>query len=297
MEIELAEIPQLVREHKLPLEKAVQEVWVHMYMRPVYFGLGDFSEDDKSDFLLSLQSTLPKIITQYDPQRGAFKTFLHHYIQNNIKNWRRKQRGKAHQGTILGQILSPEFDNESPDSAIEQTGKTMEFYKKRKKSKNLEIAKRTTLILCLRSCTAVTGELLVRIAAFLEIPPQTLEQMLQDINSKREAQHKKRDKLIEARNVEFYKHLKYAHLLQNKSYLPETQNKLLRQYNRHTRRWNYYNKRLMSRMLHCPSSDMIAKELGIETRKVYFYINHAINKRKVHWEIINPEHKTDGREE
>lgn len=285
-------IPPKVKTNQLSYSEGAKQIWAYIYLEPYKYGLNKFTEDEKSDFLLSIAGSFEKVLRNFDASCSSFKTYLSHYLTNSAKNWRRKQAIESQNYWSVSTLEKNEYEIQQNNNTISDSFEKNKQNRQKiadctqKKSKKKEIAEKTAVILFLRSYSFVTEKQLQQLFQRTSVKPDHFLAMLQNIQKKRQAQENRKEKLIAMRNKEFLLHLKYERLLALEDSEPWQQENVKKQYAVHTLRWKKCNKKLQSRSLHVASPELIAEELGESSRKVYFYINHALNKKKISWEQI-----------
>lgn len=282
------DLPALVKNGKLSKAEAASYLWGKIYQEPGLFGLSNFTEDQKSDFLLHYHKNFERVFETY--QEGKIKFF--YYLKRNLElqktTWLRKLENNYIKDQLNIDYYSSEdfcMTKDSPEELtlkrynMQETEKlTFSLQNRSRTQKQKLITKYIVLILLLKSCNTVNDEMLSNVSKFTGLPFETLLKMLDRIKLTTEKKLKARDHLLKRRDDAFYFHRKYTASLKKAIPGTKTYNVLLHQYQSKTRLWKNHNLMLQKRYKNTPTNEAIAKELGIPARLIGVYLKKAFHK-------------------
>jgi DNA-directed RNA polymerase specialized sigma subunit len=281
-EVDIEALPGLVKQGQMTKEEGARQIWIDIYFNPKRYGLGQFSEDRKSDFLISLRTRFERLFDEYKPHCAKFRTYIRGCIANSMISWYRKEGRITTAQDSLTSCMEIDFENkqyhycmtESEQSIMEQSEKeyhrVIDF-----KGIKRRIAEKTYLILLLKSCYEENDAITSKISEYTGIKKDILSEKLCRLRKSVEHKAVKRERLIQRRDNAFYFHRKYClELIKLNS--KTIYYKLLKdRYQSQTLRWKKQNSLLSCRYLPEPSNKQIADELNMTERQVCFYISHA----------------------
>lgn len=282
-------LPKAVQTGKISKKEAARLIWQDVYTHPVEYGLFYFTEDQKSDFLLSIQGTFEKLFDKFTPGMISFKTFITGCITNQKNAFLRRQvkreterrsidtylRTKTEEDTAkyeVGVLDGPQFNFTHDNSKDFTDVIEQEINSQEKKDKR--IAELTALVLMMKACKDVDDETVSAVSDFTEVDKSLLYEKLQELKL---AMSKKNDfykTLVKRRNNAFYFHRKYMQEMFSSIPTDREITLIQKKYDGQTKKWKEKNESL-AQYSETPSNEEIAKKIGIKPRMVSFYINHA----------------------
>jgi hypothetical protein len=162
-------------ENACTLTCAIQALGEYLYLNLSRYRLALRDEDTRSDFLAWLYPGFPRLLSQYDPAKAGFRTYLNWVVLLNFKTFCREQYGnEARQRVYLleeqTRILSEMAEKTNTGSWQELLSENVEEYhsngakrRRSRTSKNQEMTARKVLLLACKSGNGIDDELLANI--------------------------------------------------------------------------------------------------------------------------------------
>ena len=218
------ELPKAVKSGKLSKKQAGRLIWEEVYTHPAEYGLFYFTEDQKSDFLLSIQETFEKLFEKFMPGMISFKTFITGCITNQKNAFLRNQIRREHERRSIDTYLrtkteedsekyevklaeSPQFDFSHDNSKDFSDVIEQEINSQEKKDKR--VAELTALVLMMKACKDVDDETVTAVSNFTEVDKSLLYEKLQELKQTLSEKSDSFTTLVKRRNNAFYFHRKY----------------------------------------------------------------------------------------
>lgn len=293
----IEELPNKVKSGEITKEQAARIIWTDIYMHPFDYGLLCFTEDQRSDFLLSIQKTFESLFEKFNQGQVSFKTFITGCLINQKNSFLRQQLKREHERRTLDTFLRSKGEEDTEKYANEVVSEyesvAKREYEKSSASENVKdfeavvaqevdtyekkhqrIAELTALVLTMKACKDVDDDTISAVSDFTQIDKNLLYDKIQDLKQKMTQKNESYQTLVRRRNNAFYFHRKY---MQEMASLTSTQkqiDELKKKYEGQTKKWQQKNQFLAS-VSDTPSNEEIAKSIGIKPRMVSFYINHA----------------------
>ncbi|MCR4822781.1 MAG: hypothetical protein K5873_07910 [Treponema sp.] len=291
--INIEELPEAVSKGILKKKEAALKIWVEIYMNPNYYGLSQFNEDQKSDFLLTMQETFEKLFEKYVPGNISFKSYicgcLSNYKQSFIRNRLTKEAEEKSINTFLKSKIEEDcekyssFQNENDSveksklkNFDELTGK-MNGKKKRRTKKIMEL---TALVLLLKACRDIDDKEVSAVSEYTGIDKSLLYEKIEMLKENMTEKEERNESLIKRRNNAYFFHRKYMQEMLASTSTERRLEMLLKKYESQTKKWKEKNEELSVRS-YTPSNEEVAKAIGIKPRTVSFYINHAKKREQI----------------
>lgn len=279
--LEIDMLPSKVQSGIITKVEAGNLLWQEIYQKPALFGLQSFTEDQKSDFLLSYHNKLYSIFEIFREGKLRFYYFLKKDIEMMKISWLRNMESmyiKEELNTnYVIQTLEPNiYEKEISDSLDTKTSITKTKKVPRKK---LTIARITSIILLMKSCHVIDDQIIKNVADFTGLTFEYLSDLTEKMKSLTAKNTLKRQKIIERRDNAFFFHRRYTISLRRSIKNSGSYLRLLSQYNFKTRSWKHQNELLRHRFKNTPSNSMIANQLGLTERKIAFYIKQASKEK------------------
>lgn len=280
--IDIERIPALVAEGTMSKKEGAYRIWEDLYCSPHKYGLALLDEDEKSDFLLSVLEKLEQVLTDFVPEKAKFCTYLNGVLKVMQFGWRRKQFTNVVEETITHTTLETQYDEElykyetAYNAAKDETKEilTQTFMTPKQQA----IAKATALVLTLKHCHDVDGTILKNVSRFVKLDVAELESLVRKLRNQTEPKVARRVHVIRRRDNAFYYHRKYQHELSRLQEGTARFEHVQQKYQKQTENWIRQNKLLAHRYVLSPTNETIGHEIGIEPRKVSFYISRAVRK-------------------
>ncbi|MBQ9205898.1 MAG: hypothetical protein IJ158_04210 [Treponema sp.] len=283
------ELPKAVKSGKLSKKQAARLIWEEVYTHPAEYGLFYFTEDQKSDFLLSIQETFEKLFEKFIPGMISFKTFITGCITNQKNAFLRNQVRREHERRSIDTYLRTKTEEDSEKYEVKLTERPQfdfshenskdfsdvieqEINSQEKKDKR--VAELTALVLMMKACKDVDDETVTAVSNFTEVDKSLLYEKLQELKQTLSEKSDSFTTLVKRRNNAFYFHRKYMQEMFSSISTDREIKIIQKKYEGQTKKWKEKNASLAS-CYEKPSNKEIAKRIGIKPRMVSFYINHA----------------------
>jgi hypothetical protein len=295
--IHIEDLPEAVASGKLTKEKASLIIWEEIYKNPKVFGLYNFTEDQKSDFLLEMHKHFEELFEKFIPGNIPFKNFITGCLSNYKLQFLKKQVQKEAERRSIDTFLRTKTEEDIQkynniilednfSSLNEKKSRTFSKLEKNKRNsydkRDKRSAELTTLILMMKACKDIDDNTIDAVSSFTEIDRNLLCEKIQELKESISRKNETNLKLIKKRNNAFFFHRKYMQEMTcttNERLLES----LKERYEKQTEKWKAHNERLSVRSTK-PSNEEIARIIGIKPRMVSFYINHA-NREKTQEKI------------
>lgn len=275
--ININDLPEELESKKISPEDAVNAVWAEIYTNPKNYGLEDFSEDEKSDFLIDFREKISLLFSKYDKNLGTFSAFLRGCITFLKSSWKKRilkeKSDKKTTESFLIDKLKNDLSKFSSENSIESDGKS-ETTKKDSDCK-IKIKTLTILVLALKACRDIDDELISKMSKFAGIDERKLQKLVQEMKNVALQNENAREKLIAKRNNAFYFRRKYGIEMQKMEINDFSYEKLRLRYEHQTKNWIKSNELLTKRGINGPTNVDVAKKLGLKPRTVGFYLFKA----------------------
>lgn len=285
--IKFEELPEAVKRNKITKEEAIKRLWEEMYKFPRKFGLGEFTEDQKSDFLLGMSKIFGKIFDKYTPGQVSFRAYISGCVKTYKMSFLRLQKSAALARKSLAPFLYEKLEEEKFNNQIKLSDSIFDKQKQNKsfsdiakkktsgaKEKTKRITELTALVLMMKACKDIDDDTIESVSGFTGIEKSILYEKIQELKNGIEKKEKNNQKLVRRRNNAYYFHRKYMHEM-----LTASKNDLIiedieKRYKLQTKKWEENNKRLSVKSV-SPSNEEVARIIGLKPRTVSFYINHV----------------------
>ncbi|WP_294427826.1 hypothetical protein [uncultured Treponema sp.] len=289
--IDIEDLPEYVREHKLTKKEATKIIWEEIYMNPNRYGLMYFSEDQKSDLLIFMQKHFEKLFDKFIPGTITFRTFIIGCITNHKKQFLKNQMMNEVERRSLIAYFETKLEEDSQkylikiaeDDEIETCPKNKTFSDITNQElgkldkRNKRIAELTALVLMMKACKDIDDDMLKSISDFTGIQKNVLFKTIEELKESMARKDERSQVLIQKRNNAFFFHRKYMQEMRAPNANEKRLVELRKKYANQTKKWENHNKNLSIRS-NSPSNEEIARIIGIKPRTVSFYINHAKNE-------------------
>ena len=286
-------LPKLVSEGHISKQRAGAYIWENVYMHPHEYGLSGFSEDELSDFLIELSDKFQNLFDSFIPGIVQFRTFITGFIFNHRTNFIRTQvknriandsmqsflRINYDEEVQKYNLMVSEFLNQEKDESPHQNDKNFSDVFGRKpsteKDRNKRIAEVIVIILAMKACKDLDDELITKISKFTGIDATYIHSAILSLKDTIKNRTERKEQLISKRNNAFFYHRKYLIEMLRVDKNSKLFTQVKKQYEKRTKSWERQNIQLAQRKRDTPTSAEIADALGLKTRTVLFYINHA----------------------
>lgn len=292
-EIKAAEVnlyPSLLLKGEISEKQAVNGVWEYIFQKKNFFGLNTLSEDQLSEFLIFFSLKIPGILKTYNSKSASFILFLKCCIKKALISWFKKsikENIKEDCNKIIAGIHSIQNEeNDISNNLIEntpsaETNSFLENFQSNLSLKRKTMSKKLVFIYACYSCNEIGEHFLKKLSEFLELDETELTKIINNLKKETESKTKKRQILIEKRNVSYYYQAKYALELKKLEENSNSFEKIKTSYLKKRKLWKKYNQILNKTAVHSPSCFQIAKEIGIKPRQVGFYLNHTKRQKNI----------------
>lgn len=291
--VNINDLPNLFRENKITKQEIINILWAEIYTKPNFYGLQDFDEDEKSDFLIDFREKIILILKNYDEKQGCLQSFLRGCIKFRKISWEKKRRQEEISSQTAGIFLAgkskDEYSSKFEDNLSESEKGNHKILKNGSKCK-MKIKALTMLILTLKACREIDDNLISKISDFTGLTEDVLQKLVQEMKNVAFKKEEKREKLIAKRNNAFYFRRKYGLEMQNLGNDALSYSNLKERYENQSKNWIKNNALLTRSSVTSPSNNEIAKKLGLKPRTVGFYLFCA---RKTFGNLENSEYKGD----
>jgi len=278
---EIEKLPERVRTGELTNIQAGKLLWQEIYQKPSLFGLQTFNEDQKSDFLLHYHNKLYSIFDTYKPGQIRFFYYLKKDIELMKTTWLRLLEAAYIKEQLNISYISDSIQKQTMENRICENIEKKEKFNitNTKTKKKLDIARITSIILLLKACHSIDDQIIRKVAEFTGLTFEYLSDLIHKMKDLTKNNTLKRQKIIDRRDNAFFFHRRYTVSLKRAAKDSGNYLKLLNQYNFKTKSWKHQNELLRRRFKNAPSNSLIAEELGINERKIAFYIKQASKEK------------------
>lgn len=273
----------LVKSKTITTEEAVNRIWVEIYTHPNSYGLEDFDEDQKSDFLIDFKSKIPKLLEHYDENLGALSNFLAGCVRYGKFAWKKHFHKQKLNGNIAEEYIIDKTKNKQLESDIDFLMSLKDSRSEEKEEQNFSVDEEseckakikalTVLILMLKACRDIDDNLITKISKFTEIKEEKLQKLVQDMKNATVKNDISVEKIISRRNNAFYFRRKHRLEMKELGIKDCSYNNLKERFDRQTKIWMKNNELLgkygSSKV---PTNAEIARKLGMRPRTVGFYL-------------------------
>ena len=289
-------LPDMVMSGEITRKEAARIIWEDVYMNPMRYGLIYFSEDQKSDFLLSIQDCFESLFEKFNPGQVTFRTFIAGCIaiQKNsfLRNQMRRENERRSIDTFLrtkteedckkyAEIELPkpsklEISHDFPKNFDDVIGQDTGSHEKKRR----RVAELTALVLMMKACKDIDDDMVSAVSDFTQVDKTLLYDKIQELKQGMSEKSETYKTLVRRRNNAFFFHRKYMQEMLSPSTTERQQQILRKKYEGQTKRWKKKNESLSAHS-ETPSNEEIARTIGIKPRMVSFYINHARQDRNL----------------
>ena len=302
--IDIESLPQAVKNNELSKKEAARMIWEDVYIHPKKYGLILFSEDQKSELLLSIQSLFEKLFDKFIPGSISFRTFITGCIANYKNTFLKTQLiNELERRTLLSYFIAKTEEDvekyminidDEEECGISENKKSISDFTNSEQGKGNDkkkrIAELTALVLMMKACKDIDEDTLKSVSEFTGIHKAELFKTVEELKKSMERKEERSQLLIRKRNNAFFFHRKYMQQMTAAKSSEKTIRELKEKYNKQTKKWEIHNKNLSVRS-NTPSNKEIAKIIGLKPRTVSFYINHA--KKESNRNLIRELYKKD----
>lgn len=287
--IKISELPLLVKEGKIDLADAKNELWSDIYQRPVLYGLKGLTEDQKSDFLMWMSSSFEGLIKNFRQGEIDFFFYVRTCIKRNLNSWIPRILNRAAGDNCICDQIATEYDSISDTfipvtkkEKIELLKETLSTFTK----KQQEIIKTFVHICACRAVNELEEDTMNNICDFLGIDRNLFKTQIEKLKKLTGKKSLNRKKIIEKRNKAFFYHKKFLYELSRLENSSVSYDFIFEKFMSHTANWKKINEELLHRHSASPTTIEISKVTGIKHRQVSFYLNHK-KKRKTLYPFID----------
>lgn len=285
--ININDVPQLLSSNQISIKEAVNIIWSEIYTKPYVYGLENFDEDEKSDFLLQFHKKIPLLIKRYDKNLGNFSNFIRGCIHFTKISWKKMQRRHELPINTTDNFLINKSNDEYlqvNDSNQIEFLQNLDNFSNQNEEDNKEpeqnedsecktkIKILTVLALTLKACRDVDDKLISKISKYTGMNEDALHNLVQEMKNNEIQNDGTKEKLIAKRNNAFYFHRKYKTEMEQPGISDSSYENLKSRYERQTKNWIKSSRLLAKRGTLGPSNAEIAKKLGLKPRTVGFYL-------------------------
>lgn len=287
--IDINILPEKLESKEISINDAVNLIWSEIYINPFRYGLADFDEDERSDFLLEFREKLPSLFRRFDKSLGFFSSYLRGCIFYKKISWKKNRTNRNAGYFTTDKFLLDKIRDSSSIEENELYEETSEISEYEIKNNEIHISDNnqeskskveifTILALTLKACNDVDDKLISKISNFTGMKEDALHKLVQEMKSVASKNKKSMEKIIKRRNNAFYFRRKYGLEMQNSLPSSESYEELQKRYNSQTKNWIKNNEILQNQYAKGPSNVEIAKKLGLNPRTVGFYLFCAKKK-------------------
>ena len=196
--IKFEELPEAVKRNKITKEEAIKRLWEEMYKFPRKFGLGEFTEDQKSDFLLGMSKIFGKIFDKYTPGQVSFRAYISGCVKTYKMSFLRLQKSAALARKSLAPFLYEKLEEEKFNNQIKLSDSVFDKQKQNKsfsdiakkktsgaKEKTKRITELTALVLMMKACKDIDDDTIESVSGFTGIKKSISESCECSINNYR----------------------------------------------------------------------------------------------------------------
>ncbi|MBR0494767.1 MAG: hypothetical protein IJJ71_01155 [Treponema sp.] len=288
--IDIEEIPEAVRSHKITKKQGAKLIWQDIYTKPQHYGLIQFTEDQKSDFLLTIYKNFEGLFDKFTPGLIPFRAFVAGCISQYKMQFLRRQSEQKSANKTLGAYLKytmeEEFEKynitvaeENKEKQIESSRTFSDIITKISKTgddKRRKLAELTSLVLTMKACNEIDDKIIDSVCEFTGINRELLLKTIQELKEVSAKKAENYKLLVKRRNNAYFYHRKYLHEMLTAEPTEARYEEAQRRYKNQTEKWNRKNEQLSCHSS-APSNKDIAEITGLKTRTVSYYINHAKN--------------------
>ena len=281
------QIPQQVKNGVLSIKEASDIIWVDIFKNPHSYGISNFDEDQKSEFLLYISPRFSKIIKKYSHGSISFFFYLRGFVKfaagSFIRKSLKKYAADSCSADLLELTVAEENENCITTNSESDTSISFDALQKsyRVTPKRASILKKYIHILACRECNTLDEETSDKIANFLKIESEEFKNQLEKFKKQTEKKLRARQTIIERRNRAYFYRKKFlfelSHLDPESKMYKVVKERLTSQ----TNTWKNTNKLLKTHCSIAPSNEQIASLLKIRSRQVSFYLNRYEYWRKI----------------
>ncbi len=295
---ELDKIPLLVRKGILTKEKAAMKILEIAYTNPARFRLLSMSEDDRSEFLLDILPKLEGLILRHDPAVSPFGAYVYLSMPGLKATWLRKRYDRENIEKVLAPCLEEIYkdkadrqesclaDTEQRPSQKEEytSGKNDRLVFKRvftHQYKNLcprgtVSAKRSALILALKSAWYMNDEKITKLSSYCGCPEKALSDKFASLRCGLEKKSQKHAEIVGRRDRAWYFICKYREKLLNLDRDSALYDIVRRKLEYQIKSWKTKNRLLENyRYKISPNNKEIENLVGIDRHRISAYIRYA----------------------
>lgn len=281
-QIKIPELEILLESKKITLKEAARRIWADIYLNPVKYGLDEFNEDERSDFLMEFQGKLPLILSKYDRTKSTLSTFLTACIRYRKRGWiKRKNKKDTELETSLS-YLYVDFINKTFEQSVlpfENITSDIDSKKIVFTNEGSECRKKinvfTALVLLLKACRDVDDRMISKISQFTDIEEKKLQNLVQEMRNAVLKANIYAEKLCTTRDNAFFFRKKYGLEISQNRISSLSYDALKKKYDYQTEIWEKANSYLQKSELRSPSNIEIGEKLKLPPRTVGFYLFHA----------------------
>lgn len=289
-------LPEQIKQKIITEENAVRKLMVELYFSPYRYKLSFADDDDRSDFILYMQTCLPRVFKNYNADIKPFAVYFYSYVHGTLYSWnRRKIRQKRIADAMTPDLIQMHetvqelYEKEEFPCAVEiKDNKTEKQYSLPLYSKKCtytkckkRIIEKTILILTLKSCYYLSDKYIPLLSELCGCSKKMLQDTVFKIRKDLESKASVRQEFQHKRDYAYYMHRKYMAELKNRLTKDDTYKDLFSRYEKHTRNWQKKNDMLKNNYHRvCPTNKAIGAILGICERQISYYISEA--KRNIH---------------
>ncbi|MCQ2610659.1 MAG: hypothetical protein MJ169_02825 [Treponema sp.] len=302
--IELDQIPQLLKEQSITIQQACMHIYDILYTNPARFNLISMDVDERSDFLLSLfPEKVKKMISCYDPQKSPFGAFIYTNIQSAKSSWNKKRNlsnlqlktwlndtehalketeySFPQEEPKLIRICDNDETQENNPAAEENKLIFKKVFSKRfsfKENKEpIKYYKQAALVLALKSAWYITDSQIEKVSKICEIDSKAITQTVCALKANLITKALAHEEINLHRNYAYSLYSSYQQIMDS---LEDKEGFLYQKYKKRSdyqkSSWMNKSRKLKNgRNKISPSNAEVAQYLGIEARKVSFYISQA----------------------
>lgn len=290
---------------KLDKNRAANIIIDSIYKNKSWFALGSMDMDDLHDFLLYYMERVKSVVESYDPEQGAFSSYLYGSITNALFSWRKKKKSRSlteqsfgpvqelyfeenseQYGIMDGHVVCQESDEQHSLEDVEEfkriyhpvsyTGRKSYGYRKSFFSERMDnLRKEAVLILLLKCCYTISSEEIEKAAVIIGMDVETLSNLIGEAKEAMAGKKEMFDELKTARDNAFFYKRKYSILSEDSDESTINMEKIKRKKEKKEKKWKDKNEMLKGFRSIVPSNVTISKILGMSDRHVKHILKSA----------------------
>lgn len=276
--ININDLPEALESKKISMDKAINAVWAEIYINPHRYGLEDFSEDEKSDFLIDFREKISLLFSKYDKNLATFSAFLRGCIAFMKSSWKKRVLKETSDKKTAESFLIDKLKNDLTKFSSENLSESNIKNKSSKKESDckIKIKTLTVLVLALKACRDIDDDLISKNKQIhRNVRKRTAQTRPGNEKCRASKRKHKRKTYRETEQRSFYFRRKYVMEMRETGINSFSYEKLKSRYEHQTKNWIKSNELLTKRGINAPTNVDVAKKLGLKPRTVSFYLFKA----------------------